>query len=267
MHKTGQLNRAFYENPCLPTLYVSCRLFTTISIIYPVQICVWRLSTFPLWADNTVELPKGWLHPFVFYSFLGQGNYKAVCRKCSIYPAQTSLSLFALLLATFFSLLAANGHISMKINFILDPLGADVSANLCQDRFNMMAKRKFLYFISVLYCPVFLIMEPKKTWKQGLFFCVAHLPTMDKYTGPSLLARLQSDYLWDIPRSSSTGIQQPYLQAQLHSCPGFHPGFCCQWRSGSLCRQQGFLSIISLFDIGSGSILCVHWKPNVIAQR
>lgn len=118
-----------------------------------------------------------------------------MCRKCSICPAQTSLSLFAPLLAIFFSLLAAKDHISMKINFILDPLGADVSANLCQDRFKMMAKRKFLYFISVLYCPVFLIMEPGKTWNQHLFFFSAHLPTMDKYTGPSLLAKLQSDYL------------------------------------------------------------------------
>lgn len=59
----------------------------------------------------------------------------------------------------------------------------------------MMAKRKSLYFISALYCPVFLIMEPGKTWTQGLFFCLAHLPTMAKYTGPSLLARLQSDRL------------------------------------------------------------------------
>lgn len=83
----------------------------------------------------------------------------------------------------------------MKINFILDPLGADVSANLCQDRFKMMAKRKFLYFISVLYCPVFLIMQPGKTWKQELFFCLAHLTTMDKYSGPSPLARLQSGCL------------------------------------------------------------------------
>lgn len=94
-----------------------------------------------------------------------------------------------------FNLLAAKGHISMKINFILDLLGADVSANLCQDRFKMMAKRKLLYFISELYCPVFLIMEPGKTWNQGLFFCLAHLATMDKCTGPSLLARLQSDDL------------------------------------------------------------------------
>lgn len=140
------------------------------------------------------RVPDGQLYPFVFFSFPGQGSYKAVCRKCSICPAQTSLSLFAPLLAIFFSLLAAKDHISMKINFILDPLGADVSANLCQDRFKMMAKRKFLYFISVLYCPVFLIMEPGKTWNQHLFFFSAHLPTMDKYTGPSLLAELQSDY-------------------------------------------------------------------------
>lgn len=95
----------------------------------------------------------------------------------------------------FFSLLAAKGHIAMKINFILDPLGADVSTNLFQDRFKIMAKRKFQYFMSVLYCPVFLIMEPGKTWNQGLCFCLAHLPTMDEYTGPSLLARLQSYYL------------------------------------------------------------------------
>lgn len=119
-----------------------------------------------------------------------------MCRKCSICPAQTSLSLFAPLLATFFILLAAKGHIFKKINFTLDPLGADVSANLCQDRFKMMAKRKFLYFICVLYCPVFLIMEPGKTWNQGLFFCLVHLPTTDKNTGPSVLAKLQSDDLW-----------------------------------------------------------------------
>lgn len=71
----------------------------------------------------------------------------------------------------FLSLLAAKGHISMKINFILDPLGADVSAHLCQDRFKMMAKRKFLDFISVLYCPVFLITEPERTGNRDLFFC------------------------------------------------------------------------------------------------
>lgn len=73
---------------------------------------------------------------------------------------------------------------AMKINFILDPLGADVSANLCQDRFKMMAKRKFLYFISVLYCPIFLITEPGKTGSLGLFFCPAHLPTMDSVGPP-----------------------------------------------------------------------------------
>lgn len=120
------------------------------------------------------EVPDSRLYPFVFYSFQGQGSYKAACRKCSICPAQTSLSLFAPLLALFFfflSLLAAKGHISMKINFILDPLGADVSAHLCQDRFKMMAKRKFLDFISVLYCPVFLITEPERTGNRDLFFC------------------------------------------------------------------------------------------------
>ena len=143
-----------------------------------------------------------------------------MCRKCSICPAQTSLSLFAPLLATFFSLLAAKGHIFKKINFILDPLGADVSANLCQDRFKMMAKRKFLYFISVLYCPVFLIMEPGKTWNQGLFFCLVHLPTTDKNTGPSLLARLRSDDLWAVLRSSSTRGLHPYLKARLCLLPG-----------------------------------------------
>lgn len=135
----------------------------------------------------------GCIHLFSTHSW-DRGIIK-LCVGNAAFILHTSLSLFALLLATFFSLLAAKGHISMKINFILDPLGADVSANLCQDRFKMMAKRKFLYFISVLYCPVFLIIEPRKTWKQGLFFCLAHLPTMDKYPGPSLLARLWSDYL------------------------------------------------------------------------
>ena len=91
-----------------------------------------------------------------------------------------------------FGLLAAKGHIFKKINFILDPLGADVSANLCQDRFKMMAKRKFLYFISVLYCPVFLIMEPGKTWNQGQFCGKVQLTTMSsqndkkRNTGQSL---------------------------------------------------------------------------------
>lgn len=119
-----------------------------------------------------------------------------------------------------FGLLAAKGHIFKKINFILDPLGADVSANLCQDRFKMMAKRKFLYFISVLYCPVFLIMEPGKTWNQGQFFCLVHLPTTDKNTGPSLLAKLQSDDLWAVLHSSSTRGLHPYLQARLCLLPG-----------------------------------------------
>lgn len=107
------------------------------------------------------RFPGGWLYPFVFHSFLGQGNYKAVCRKCSICPPQTSLSLFAPLLAIFFSLLAAKGYMSMKINFILNLLWAGVSANLCQDRFKIMVKRKFLYFISV-YIVLF-----SWSWSQG----------------------------------------------------------------------------------------------------
>lgn len=90
-----------------------------------------------------------------------------MCRKCSICPAQTFLSLFALLLATFlFSLLAAKGHISMKINFILGPVGPEVSANLCQEIQND-GKEEVSVF---LYCPVFLIMEHREDLDTGSIF-------------------------------------------------------------------------------------------------
>lgn len=177
------------------------------------------------------------------------------------------------LLAVFFSLLAAKGHIAMKINFILDPLGADVSANLCQDRFKMMAKRKFLYFISVLYCPVFLIMEPGKTGNPGLFFCLAHLPTMDTMGLPC-----PPDFSLVI---CETSCDSPALWCRILTCrssfaralgdlrlgqPHFTQGLAAS-EGQPHCWQWCFLSVISLFDIWCVSILCVHWKPNVIAQR
>ena len=184
-----------------------------------------------------------YIHLFSVHSW-DRGVIK-LCRKCSICPAQTSLSLFAPLLATFFSLLAAKGHIFKKINFILDPLGADVSANLCQHRFKVMAKRKFLCFICVLYCPVFLIMEPGKTCNQGLFFCLVHLPTTNMNTGPSVLAKLHSDDLWtDLcpeilqhqgPTSLPAGQALLAPWETVFVADALHPGLYCQQRSSSLC--------------------------------
>lgn len=53
----------------------------------------------------------------------------------------------------FFSLLAAKGHISMKINFIVDPVGAEVSANLCQEIQNDGREEvSVFYFCTILSC-------------------------------------------------------------------------------------------------------------------
>lgn len=53
----------------------------------------------------------------------------------------------------FYNLLAAKGHISMKTNFILDPLGADVSVNLCQEIQNDGKEEvSVFYFYIILSC-------------------------------------------------------------------------------------------------------------------
>lgn len=63
----------------------------------------------------------------------------------------------------FFSLLAAKGHISMKINFIVDPVGAEVSANLCQEIQNDGKEE-----VSVFYFCTILSWFPKSGAREEL---------------------------------------------------------------------------------------------------
>lgn len=50
----------------------------------------------------------------------------------------------------FYNLLTAKGHISMKINFILDPLGADISVNLCQEIQNDGKEEVSVFYIYII---------------------------------------------------------------------------------------------------------------------
>lgn len=144
-----------------------------------------------------------------------------------------------------------------------------MSVQICARTIQNDGKRKFLYFISVLYCPVFLIMEPGRHGTRSQFFCLVHLPTTDKNTGPSLLVNFSLMICGlfcnpQVPGACILTCRPGFLFCSLGDCfraEALHPGFYCQLRSSSLCWQGQLCSGIStgIWNVS----LCV-W-PNVIA--
>lgn len=134
----------------------------------------------------------------------------------------------------------------------------------------MMAKEvPVFYFCIILSC--FPDNGAGKTWNQGPIFCLVHLPT-DKNTGPSLLAKLQSDDLWAVLQSSST-------EACVLTC---RPRLCfAPWETVSEqkhCIQDLLPAKVKLTVLTGTSVhlsacltfdvcpfLCVLTRPNVIA--
>lgn len=147
-----------------------------------------------------------------------------------------------------------------------------MSVQICARTDSKWWKRKFLYFISVLYCPVFLIMEPGKIWNQGQFFCLVHLPTTDKRH--RALPVGQTSVWWSVGCSAILKYQGPASlpAGQALLAPGrlFQSRSIASRvlpaRSSSLCWQRYFLSVIQLaWHLMCVHYVCVLWKPNVIA--